>query len=150
MAPRLREIFGGKKTRAFRLERTRLIDKQPFCRVTTYLPESIGRMLSPVQLEQDTLTNLLKKNGIKIGNAKQTVSATIADPATANQLQIAVGSPLLRIDRTVRGTGGNVVEFFTALFRPDLFQLSMSLANDAAVKTHSPAWKETSPIRISA
>ena len=62
-----------------------------------------------------------------MNSAKQTVSATLAVPDVAEALNISVGSPLLSLRRIVQDADGRGVEYLSALYRPDLFRLEMTL-----------------------
>ena len=108
--------------------RVRLIDDQPFSYLITYVPEDIAQRFDDEALATTALFVLLEQSGIRIAGAEQTVSAQLAGPDVAEALGISVGSALLSLDRTVRDKKGRGVEYLSALYRPDLFQLDMSLA----------------------
>lgn len=115
----------------YHIERTRSTDGSPFCYVHAYVPVSIGRTFSPAALESKMLIDLISETGHQIGNAEQTVTASIADENVAGHLEIRKGTAILYMERTVYDTNGTPIEYATASFRPDKFRLSMSLATDA-------------------
>jgi GntR family transcriptional regulator len=114
--------------RAFRIRRVRSNGGQPFCYVTAFVPPSIGRTVSAKELETTMLVDLIERSGAKIDHADQIVSATAADEQTAQLLSVPSGAALLRVVRTSFSADDSPVEHFTALFRPDLYRISMKLS----------------------
>ncbi|THH36115.1 GntR family transcriptional regulator [Aliishimia ponticola] len=108
--------------------RVRLVDDVPFSHLTTYVPAEIARNYSENDLATTPLFKLLERSGVRISQAHQTVSATLAGPDVADALDVAVGSALLSLRRVVRDIDGNAVEYLSALYRPDMFRLEMPLA----------------------
>lgn len=108
--------------------RVRFNNGQPFSHLTTYVPENIARNYSESDLANTPLFTLLERSGVTINDAHQSVSATLASPDIAKALDIAVGSALLSVQRVVRDSNGQSVEYLSARYRPDLFRLDMSLA----------------------
>lgn len=125
----VRKSMGLKENaRVQRATRVRLFDGIPFSHLTTYVPENIARNYSESDLANSPLFKLLERGGVAIDAAHQSISATLAGPETAEALEIAVGSALLSLRRILRDADGNVVEFLSALYRPDMFRLEMPLA----------------------
>jgi len=108
--------------------RVRLASDQPFSHLTTYVPEAIARNYSESDLASTALFLLLERSGVAIDSAHQSVTATLASPAIAAALNVAVGSAVLSLRRVVRDSAGNGVEFLSARYRPELFQLDMEFA----------------------
>lgn len=108
--------------------RVRSADDQPFSHLTTYVPEAIACNYSEQDLATTPLFELLERSGVEIDNAHQSVSATLASPAVAQALGIAVGAAVLSLQRVVCNSNGDGVEFLSARYRPDLFRLDMTLA----------------------
>lgn len=108
--------------------RVRSANNQPFSHLTTYVPEAIACNYSEQDLAGNPLFELLERSGVEIDNAHQSVSATLASPAVAEALDVAVGSALLSLQRVVCNHRGEGVEFLSARYRPDLFRLDMTLA----------------------
>lgn len=107
--------------------RVRSFDGQPFSHLTTHVPEAIGRGYSEADLAATPMFRLLERAGRKIASAEQSVSAALAAPDVAQALHVAPGSALLSLTRTVCDADGVPVEYLTALYRPDMFRLSMQL-----------------------
>ncbi|MEX0279999.1 MAG: GntR family transcriptional regulator [Arenibacterium sp.] len=116
------------KSRVQIATRVRLFAEQPFSYLVTYVPEDISHHFDDKDLATTALFLLLEQSGISIASAEQTVSAQLAAPSVARALDISVGAALLSLDRIVRDQAGRGVEYLSALYRPDLFQLDMSLA----------------------
>ena len=69
---------------------------------------------------------------MQVESAYQTVTATLATPDVAEALGLAVGAPLLALKRVVRDSSGRGVEHLSALYRPDMFRLEMTLSRVGA------------------
>jgi len=121
---------GSEVQRAVRL---RSMDKSPFSHLTTAVPAEIGKRYSADDLAKHSLLKLLQRSGVVIGKANQVITATLADQTTAPRLDTELGAPLLCLRRIVRDKQDKPVEFLTALYRPDRYQLEMTLdAGEAA------------------
>lgn len=107
--------------------RVRMADGQPFSHLTTHVPEDIATNYSEADLANTPLYQLLERSGVRVDTAHQTVSATLAAPDVAEALGISTGSALLWLRRVVRDADGRGVEYLSALYRPDRFQLEMDL-----------------------
>lgn len=108
--------------------RVRHKDDTPFSFVETYVPADIGHSFERDEMENQPLLALLERAGVRISRARQSITATLADGKTAPALGVNVGSPLLKVMRVVFDGNDRPVEFITVLYRPDLYQLNMSLA----------------------
>jgi len=115
---------GGRVQTAIRI---RLAKGRPFSHLTTYVPEGIATSYTEADLATTPLFRLLERSGVRIARAHQSVSATLAAPDVAEALELSIGAPLLSLRRVVLDEEGGGVEFLSALYRPDLFRLEMSL-----------------------
>ena len=107
--------------------RVRLAGDVPFSHLTTYVPAQIAQNYSENDLATTPLFQLLERSGVKIKEAHQSVSATLAGPEVAEALEVEVGSALLSLRRVVRDVHGGGVEYLAGLYRPDMFRLEMPL-----------------------
>lgn len=107
--------------------RVRLAQGRAFSHLTTYVPEEIAANYTEADLATKPLFRLLERSGVRIERAHQSVSATLATPDVAEVLELSVGAPLLALRRVVLDSKGRGVEYLSALYRPDLFRLEMSL-----------------------
>ena len=108
--------------------RVRAMDDVPFSHLTTHVPEPIAQNYSESDLATTPLFRLLERGGVQIAGARQSVTAALAAPDVAEALGVAVGSALLSLTRVVQDGDGAGIEYLSALYRPDMFRLEMSLA----------------------
>lgn len=94
----------------------------PFSYLTTYVPEHLGRTFDESDLKTQPLLVLLERAGAKISKAQQTITAKLAEPSVAVELELEVGVALLSIRRQVYDNTGVPVEYITALYRPDTYE----------------------------
>ena len=78
-------------------------------------------------LEKRPRLELLRKSGVKIARAEQTLSAEAALPPAAGALGIVPGKPLLKLIRRSFSEDGQQVDHLSAVYNPDRFQYRMSL-----------------------
>lgn len=110
-----------------RAVRVRSLAGESLSYLTTWLPRDIGEAFDAEDLQRLPLLHLLERAGIKVSAARQTVTATLADPAVAAALAIDAGAPLLEVSRIVSDTAGRPVEYIRVLYRPDRYQFEMDL-----------------------
>ena len=110
-----------------RAVRVRSAKGDRFSHLTTYVPEAVGRGFDADDMAQTPLLSLLERAGATPASAEQAVSATLADTVVAARLGVEIGAPLLRVRRVVRDPSGRAVELLVALYRTDLYRLTMSL-----------------------
>ncbi|WP_417718932.1 GntR family transcriptional regulator [Salipiger sp.] len=115
---------GDRVQRAVRL---RLANDKAFSHLTTFVPESIAQSYSEADLASTPLFRLLERRGLQVDHARQTVSAVLATPETADPLETTVGAALIALTRVVYDSDGAGIEYLSALYRPDRFQLEMTL-----------------------
>lgn len=108
--------------------RVRLLDGRPFSHLTTHVPEHIACQYTEADLAALPLFRLLERSGVRVAQAHQSVTATLATPDVAEALDMPAGAPLLALQRVVHDANGAGVEVLAALYRPDLFRLEMSLS----------------------
>ena len=118
--------------------RVRTLDGVPMSYLVCFLPGAIGRGFAPDDLRKTALLTLLEQSGHKIASARQTVSATLAAPETAQALQIHAGAPLLEVRRITRSADDRVVQYIRALYRPELYHIEMSMTRKAG--PDGPLW----------
>ncbi len=117
--------------KVLRIEKVRQIEGSPFSHVYNYLPRDIGEKLPTDMTEmvasKPMLTILEDELGIRPVEADQSVKATIADSEVASLLEIRVGDPLLKTERTIYDNRSKPVEFVSALYRADQYAYTMKL-----------------------
>lgn len=114
--------------KVLRIERVRLIKSLPVSYTVSYVPSDFGRKIGIRDLTIHPLLNVLeRKCKLRIGRGFQNIEATIADSRVAPLLDVMVGSPLLKIERTVFDTKGRPVEHIIILYRSDRYHYSVEL-----------------------
>ncbi|MFY0691739.1 MAG: GntR family transcriptional regulator [Paracoccaceae bacterium] len=113
-----------------RAVRVRRLEGQPFSYLVSYVPEEIGRRFKRKDLGNKPLHKLLEQAGVKISAARQTLTATLADPSLAGLLEIPIGSPLIDVERIVRDAQRQPVEYIKVLYRPDLYRFEISMDHE--------------------
>jgi GntR family transcriptional regulator len=122
--------------------RVRAFDRVPFSYLTTHVPEEVAVTFSKQELATRPLLELLERAGVKIGNARQRISAGLATPDVAKALDVRIGSPLIELVRVVCDRSGRAVEHLHALYRPDRYAFEMDLVRSgAAAKAWSPVMR---------
>ncbi|WP_459616394.1 GntR family transcriptional regulator [Bordetella sp. 2513F-2] len=124
VAARLELAVGAPVHRALRV---RSYDGVPFSLLTTHVPDAIGRRITAEDLAARPLLAIMRGLGVQVARAEQALSATLADPAAAQALDVPVGSALLRLHRLVRDADGTPVESLHALYRPDRYEYRMDV-----------------------
>ncbi len=129
---KLREYLKlGPGAEVLRIEKIRFVDQAPFSYVLNFLPLKIGRKVNPEQLTVKPLLMILEEDlGIKTGEAVQTVEATIADAQVAPLLDVRVGDPLLKAERTVFDRSQRPIEHVSALYRADKYCYKVKLKRE--------------------
>jgi len=116
-------------TRVYRIERVRLADGQPVSFDETYLPFEIGRKIVKHNLEAEPIFTLLEeKHGLPLVEAEYQLEAVACDPHVAQELSIAPGSPVFRIERTSYSLDERPVDYERLYYRGDLIRFVTRLA----------------------
>ena len=80
-----------------RVRRLNLADGEPFARVTVWVPESLAGDLSRAAVARSSFYELLP---LELGRAEQSIGAAACTESDAAVLEVPVGSPVLRCERT--------------------------------------------------
>ena len=115
-----------------KIVRVRWLEGVPLGHIVTCLPLAIGRAIPRDALATTPILSLIEQSGVKIGSASQTISATLADAMLAAALSVGIGSPILRISRTVTDDQGQPVQHILAQYRPDRYQIRLDLHKSTA------------------
>lgn len=110
------------------VSRLRYVEDKPLIVTEGYLPWDLGEKVMTEDLEQVPIIHLItKKYRIAIPAAEQTVEAVLAEPETAGHLEIAIGSPVLRVERTYYGRGRKPKYYSRSLYRADRYKFTVTL-----------------------
>jgi GntR family transcriptional regulator len=102
--PRARQVLGAKTV--LEVRRLNLADGEPFARVTVWCPDDLGAPISRDDVERSSFYELLD---VPLGGAVQTIGAAVASVDDAELLEVPVGSPVLRCERTTSTPEGRPV-----------------------------------------
>jgi GntR family transcriptional regulator len=120
-----------------RAVRVRSVDGLPFSYLTTHVPESVSVTFTRQELASRPLLELLERAGVKVGRARQRISAGLAAPDVGEALGVRTGSPLIELVRVVYDQAGRGVEHLHALYRPDRYAFEIDLVCSGAAETKS-------------
>lgn len=112
---------------AYRIERLRLADGIPMALENGWYVAGPMPGLLDRDLAGSLYTLFARTYGVVIDAAKQTLRSEIADAQTARILGVAMGAPLLVLERTSTA-GGRPVEHITSWYRGDRYQVHIDLA----------------------
>jgi GntR family transcriptional regulator len=124
----VRERLGlGAESQILRIEKIRLVEASPFSYVINYLPQKIGQKIKAEDLTAKPLLMVLEENlGIR-PDRRIKIEATIADAYVAPLLDLRVGDPLLKVERTVFDVKKRPVECVFVLYRADKYCFNVKL-----------------------
>jgi GntR family transcriptional regulator len=104
------------KSRVIRVSRIRAHGRRRFITETVALPEATFPGLAALPEIPDTFYDVFQKAyGVLVTHTEERVTATVADAASAEDLGIAVGTALIRIERTAFTLDGRPVELRVSL-----------------------------------
>jgi len=105
-----------------RAARRRKLQGEPFSYMVSFGPTEIAARYSREDLASTSLLVLLERAGAAAFEAEQWITAVAAEPSVANALGIAASSPILKIERIMRGPKGQPIQLIYAHYRSDRFQ----------------------------
>lgn len=107
------------------------------------IPGAIAASVDPTALERMPMTKLLRDEvGVVISRITDTVEAGLADPRTAELLQVPLLSPILHYTGVTYDDSGDVVDVARIFYRGDRFSFSVTVENVAA---HARAERGVNP-----
>jgi GntR family transcriptional regulator len=113
-----------------RAERVRRLEGEPFSYIITHLPVDVANGFDAEDLAHKPMLDLLEAAGHLSASAEQWITACSAEPAAAQALKVATGSPLLSIVRVMRNAQGAPIEAVHGYYRPERFQYHMNLTRE--------------------
>ncbi|MEP0518737.1 MAG: GntR family transcriptional regulator [Hyphomicrobiales bacterium] len=124
-----------------RAERKRSRGGKPFSHILSYLPEEIGRSFSREDMANQSILSLMENAGHQIYEANQSVTAVLADPIISSVLDVQQGTPLTKVTRVAYNETGRPLQYIEVIYRPDMYQLNMSLRRIADDASGSNTWQ---------
>lgn len=132
VADALQLPFGSRVQKAVRRRST---TQGPVSYITTYVPEELARNFGRRDLQRKPILRLIEEAGVRMGRARQIVSARQADAAVARELEVAVGTALLAVRRLVFDVEDRPVQWLDGLYRPDRYEYQMDVSQVGSVDT---------------
>jgi GntR family transcriptional regulator len=119
----------GKPERVHRLEFVRLLSEGPQVYSLVYFPPSLGKIISPDEIEETTeiISFVEDRLGIKAHGAHQTIDVGAADQVIAKNLSVKPRTPLLIIYREYFTGEGSLLFAAKSYYRPDRFTYEVEL-----------------------
>lgn len=112
----------------YRIQRLKFKGEEPFDFAASYVPCSIAPGLEKFSGQIFWLNKCLHDEfGITSTKVEERISAGTATFLESNMLHVPVGAPLLVVSRTA-WCGEQIMEFTESRFRPDVFQICLSLS----------------------
>ncbi|MGD1888282.1 MAG: GntR family transcriptional regulator [Cohaesibacteraceae bacterium] len=126
-----------KRASVLRLVRLRLADHAPVAIERTEIEERrVPDLFAKADFSLQSLYACLAEHyGIVAATAEQTIEATLADAATALQLQLRPGDPVLRQTRLTRDADSRPFEYVRSTYRGDAFVMRVHLSIDPGAST---------------
>lgn len=90
--------------------------------VTAYFPSDLGLKFTAEEISTKSLLAVLEDKGIELSSADQLIGATLADPRNAQQLNVDVGAPLVRMQVIANNKNYRPVLRMVAFYRADHYQ----------------------------
>ncbi|MFI4926673.1 MAG: GntR family transcriptional regulator [Burkholderiales bacterium] len=125
VAQALKLTAGDAVQKAVRVRSTR---EGPLSHITTWVPGDLASRFGRRELARKPILVLLGEAGVRVGGARQTISARLADAQVAPHLGVAVGSALLAVRRLIQDEDGRPVQWLHGLYRPDRYEYQMQLS----------------------
>jgi DNA-binding GntR family transcriptional regulator len=128
--PAIAKIFQLKKPeKVFQLQLVRFTSKAPLGYSYIYFPYSLGKTVSPEELNGSTeiITFVEEKLKTKAHRAKQAIDVGVADKVLAENLSVELKAPLLIIQRDYYTRKGSAMFVAITYFRPDVYKYEIEL-----------------------
>lgn len=130
VAEALQIPFGAMVQKAVRRRSSKL---GPVSHITTYVPDELAQRFGRKDLLRKPILRLIEESGVEMGRARQTVSARQADATVARELEVAVGTALLAVNRLVFDVNDRPVQWLHGLYRPDRYEYQMDVSQVGSV-----------------
>jgi GntR family transcriptional regulator len=100
---------------------------EAYCVISLYLDDRVFRR-APSRFRRETaIPVLLELPGLRIANARQTVTISTADVEVATHLSVALGSPVALVRRVFTDASGTVLYLAEVTYRGDYIRFEMDL-----------------------
>jgi len=116
------EIKKGEKI--LQIERLMFANDEPIAIHFINLPELIWKNvdLSEDNIKEKSLYQLIESSGFELGEAEENIEGSIADSSIAKTLGIKENAPILIVERFVRSTSGDILDYAINTYRADRYK----------------------------
>jgi len=115
----------------YEIVRVRLARRAPLALERSYLPAQVFPGLLDHRLTGSLYSLLRRAYDQRPHTARESLEPTTAGAEEAELLEVCVGSPLMRIERTAFNAAGAPVEYARDLFRPDRIRITVRTSTTA-------------------
>ncbi|MFC4245107.1 GntR family transcriptional regulator [Gryllotalpicola reticulitermitis] len=115
----------GADERAVVVVRRRSIDGEPVMLERSWYVDEVGRRLFDIDTDAGSIFGALIDRGVPLDLGMHSIDAVAADETDAAQLEVPLGSPLLRVQRVTSSYAGVVLEYADDRYRTDRATLAI-------------------------
>jgi GntR family transcriptional regulator len=116
------------------IRRVRLLDGLPLSVDLSWLPLDLGDRVAEGDLEgRDIFVMIEQDFSVPLGHADLAIEAVPASPATAHELGVPPGSPVLHVERLTHARDGRPIDHEHLYCRSDRFELRLRVDRQAGV-----------------
>ncbi|GAA3341169.1 GntR family transcriptional regulator [Curtobacterium pusillum] len=111
--------------------RLRTLDGRPAMLERSTFVESVGRLLFEfAQIDQESITEFLATRGHRFADVAHEIDAIAADALDSQLMEVAEGSPILRVRRTSIDADGRPFEFSDDRYRSDVVRFTVAASGN--------------------
>lgn len=112
----------GENDKVVRMERIRLADSLPICFEVATIPADLVKNFSRAEVTESFYATMEQKGGYVIGQAKQTITATLASESIADYLNLKRGDAILRLRQITYLSDGRPFEYVRTQYAGQRFE----------------------------
>ncbi|MFC6314349.1 GntR family transcriptional regulator [Lapidilactobacillus achengensis] len=112
----------GENDKVVRMERIRLADSLPICFEVATIPADMVKNFSRAEVTESFYATMEQKGGYVIGQAKQTITATLASESIADYLNLKRGDAILRLRQITYLSDGRPFEYVRTQYAGQRFE----------------------------
>jgi GntR family transcriptional regulator len=121
------------RTRVVEIQSLVTVREVPLAHMTLTVPYALGRTLNLNRLgQQPIIVVLAEMRGLTVSAVDQWMTASLADKRIGDLLEVAVGDPILVVERVFYDGGGRPIEVVVNRYRTDRFRLHVQLKKAVA------------------
>lgn len=128
--PEANEILG--QSILFGISRVRTADDQPISIERHFYHTHLGKQIAAHNLNEATIYDIIEKElNITMVEAEQTIRCSPISEEDAKLLDLKPYTNVLNIERVILGVQGEVIEYYSSLFHPELYMLKLKTKRTA-------------------